>query len=1424
MKDIASKIKLKTNNFHLKDIFSDECYLELGNIHYGVIDRLLKKELVALDDIACFPIQNKGLGHSEINKEYDVKDQLPFLFYKNFNQKHLDKQIVITYGLLHYRGADKREVFMPIILLPVNMYEVDKKMFFQLIARPFVNPFFYSVFNDANRVKFLANDKLETIFALDNYVLTVKKVLNLEVKLENYLTYASIKKDDVIIDYKRFTRLSIKEHTLTRLFTEKKLYYSHLLNKTQRKVIERSLNGQNLIMSGPIGTGKSTALMNIAANFMMNNKRVLYVSNSQTSIDDIEHFFDSKGLGNYVANFTKPFSSLLEPTHDLTLVNSVDVSEKLAELNEKYQYIDTYEEAIGKRINDFYFHEVIEELALLADVDTGNIDYDDASHIHRGEYNKIIKALNIITKNIAKLPEFNVKCLNDSTWKIIPLINQLQHSNQIISLITQIYTTFQRLNDRIKELEKEYSFKSIPNFASTRRLMHNMEVFNYELIPSSWVEYSDRNYNEAEYEYSRLNSIVFHINEVEYYLSNIYQNLDTINIQDEIKTIFSKYYTFDDQELIDHINENHGDLLLRMNRAQSFRATFLKKYKALSSRFNWNFLEEDEHLDQMLKLIDFLTTVEINDTVIHMAQLADARQIVGYVEKISNDITKLEKENKAFYDKYEISPELEASILALDVAPNKKLTAYLRKTFPKIDISQLSAEIKKKNDNITSIKKYRDQCSNYTKMPYENTDKYIFSMNSTINYLSSITDIEIKKRIIDILSNDILQLKKRKEKYQDFLKDLVVFKTAYSELEAFIISFNKYRLFDTTTSFKKKLAQIVEVVAYIEQVFASNQKMQKVVINPEHDYVTVAEYYKMQDLLLTYDNLINELKIDDRFPRFFEKLYNYENTDMSVLKKALSMYSIYKGNFQSNKAAVQSFKHQIKIKTILNECKELANTIDSCFKLYCGIFKDGVSSYFYSSYETVLKTFNKLVNSKNELVVYLNITAELTLLQKLKLPKLIDFIAKCTDSSIIIPDFKKVYFTKLYDLLICDNEIIKDSAKYVEALQEVVELEKELLVLNEINCISDITKVLGQRINTRKISNLDYQKYLTRSFPVKKLILSNTVILDNFFENIFEDFDLVIVDDAELLDANEYTAALSGKQVIVCGEYKVRTSSDNDLLSKMRRDAIIDFDYRFDEIPHRYLQFIPRLKSRISNDYQENFAIEVIKEDYVQYIFDLFNLDRTAKINCYVEDFVKQRKIYETLIHLFLKNDFTSKEAQAALCENINITSLYGGSSIAADYNVIDLNDYSFISIDNEGYNLAIEVLSCKKKAIIYDPNDWLNYNPLPQSLGKLKQAVLKTDVFKNEIDNELTCVLVNELEKKGCKVYNSHNSLSLYIEYKDQLYGLLLLWDRKNTSEIINTYRDYTNSKMKIITINKYDMIKGIRETANKIFKENFK
>ena len=83
---------------------------------------------------------------------------------------------------------------------------------------------------------------------------------------------------------------------------------------------------------------------------------------------------------------------------------------------------------------------------------------------------------------------------------------------------------------------------------------------------------------------------------------------------------------------------------------------------------------------------------------------------------------------------------------------------------------------------------------------------------------------------------------------------------------------------------------------------------------------------------------------------------------------------------------------------------------------------------------------------------------------------------------------------------------------------------------------------------------MNYNQYIINNSGSKLLFLSDTNIVNLFLDMTL--FDLVLIDDAQLLNANEYHKAIKCQQVIIAGTEQLQTSISNSLISRIRHNAI----------------------------------------------------------------------------------------------------------------------------------------------------------------------------------------------------------------------------------------------------------------------------
>ena len=69
-------------------------------------------------------------------------------------------------------------------------------------------------------------------------------------------------------------------------------------DSSQQWAINTALQGQNLVIEGPPGTGKSQTIANLIASYIAVGKSVLFVAEKRAAIDAVKKRINTVGLGD----------------------------------------------------------------------------------------------------------------------------------------------------------------------------------------------------------------------------------------------------------------------------------------------------------------------------------------------------------------------------------------------------------------------------------------------------------------------------------------------------------------------------------------------------------------------------------------------------------------------------------------------------------------------------------------------------------------------------------------------------------------------------------------------------------------------------------------------------------------------------------------------------------------------------------------------------------------------------------------------------------------------------------------------------------------------------------------------------------------------------------------------------------------------
>lgn len=1378
------KLNISQKELHLLDIYSNESkYLQIGTIPLDSLQRLLNYEMVQLDDISYIPIQNFGFNQSTIKNE-SLKAILPYFYFQNINQKSTS-QVFITHGMIKYKDQDKKEKFSPLILIPVNIYYENNRIFFQMISDPIENSILTTLLQKQKKMNIPTSERLDNLFNIAKFFSVFER--QFEFILENFITYSEIISPENLLDLNKFnlTR-TYPDYLYENLYGYDKLvYYSKQYNRNQRYALRQALDNQSFVITGRLGTGKTTVLRDIAINAILNDKKVLYVSNQKETLDDVYNFFKSKNMHYYVANFTNSFSSFhnLEQSQENDNYYPADID--ITPLLDNYEYIKDYQNAMSGRILNHRFIDIINDLIMLTHENKKKLDINNLDNIYKFEYLEIVKALEVIQDNLIEIEDFK-----NCVWKDIPIINDIKYPNQVISLIHKVYIGFSELEKNKDILEQKFGFKSVDNYAYLKNILHNFKNFNVLNLPKSWLD--KKKYELAKVEFHKLKTLIYTLQELEYDLDIRFDNLTSFNIEEEIKLLYGEFFDRNDLSKINRIIDDRLNIIVKLNKVFVQIDIFNKAYSKLKKILNYDFTLDSEVLLEIIKLCEIFSETNINFEMINVVLLGKYNEVKLEAEKCLTNYLQYKSELNSLFNGLPL-----ISFGETDETVNTFLEyskgSKIKRSFKRI-LDRLVIEDKEGYDKIINLiprffalkQLIKEEDEKFLELFDFHPDQvYLDDLTKLNDYLESIKDLKIKSRIIKFLRKFDTYAKNIYRYFDYFYKSYLRINSLYEELI-------QYEFTSQKEEFKDKLTDLKQINNYIQKAFNSNDKLYSLKKINKNDYVTAEDYYYIYESVKKISEIKQQLKTSQDFSDLFGEFYQFERTDLSKLSKEMQAFKLYADCFSSDEALINSVNEKTynEITDILEICLQAVADLNEVFKIYFKIFKNSVSRLYYTDFKENIAYLNELIKNKESLIIYLKITDGLQVLAKYQLYKLIEYIVHQNDPSNLVSDFKYTYLSRVKEMYLEKYPYLKNYKAFEATLKITLDLEEELIKDIELRTFQKIIKKSATRFSLLGVKNLDYSSYLRKTSNIKHLILTNTQVLNNYLN--IKDFDLVLVDDAQLFSASEYAYALQGKQVIVAGELQLQEAVANNLISRISLSKNIVFTHRYSVMPKSLKNYTIGLSSPTYRNYYDNFGVEVITKDIYLFITSLFKVNIDITVNIFTSNLSTQRLIYDELANLLLESGFNTNQIIEIIHKKINIADLKQAYLVNADYNIVFLEDYYQTNEDYLVVNMIDNLVLVKRKLVIFDNNEYLKEANKSNFIIELEKLVAKQIAFEKTDFPKLINKLVKKLEEYKIQSFASEIS-SFTIKAKSNIYGITIYWDSTKTNyDILNEFRDY--------------------------------
>ena len=1399
MKIKHNRIRLANDNIHLLDIFTDDFFLELGIISIETVKKLLNSRIVKLEDITDFNNQNHGVGASIIEHE-GFKNILPYLIIDNINSKDESLQKFITYGLALYQDDQNKQRFAPLILIPITMHFEDGGCFIQIASKPISNSIFieYLASRGFNVPAYEGDD----IYSLEKYAMSFSKIKGIEVKVDNFLTFGRTLEKLTVMNHDIFSlNNNMPSYLGNKAYTnpESRIYNITRLDSRQRLAVQRASAGNSFGITGYLGTGKTTTLINIASDAIAHNKKVLYVSNMKETLQSVERIFNKYYIGGLLLDLTKSSRSIIlgNSLIDVNAFEENNEEEIVNKLLENYEIIDGYENSLTERIYNFRFIDIIRELILL-EKPKEDIDIDVLDGIYKHEYGEIIDALNVIDNNMKK-----IKVFNESLFINIPTNHNIKYPNQVMNLIYQIQKLFTDLNNNRKILQTKYHFKDITNYALFKNVINSIQGIDVNLIPESWKTDELVHFEEAVETYPHIKKAIYTIQELELYLDWDYQGYQEFEVNKAIEVLLGKYFTLDDNKQINNIIENLVTIVSKLHVGKHSTDIYHECLNRVRNILEWDIDEtSDDDIDFVISFIRFINNNYISKKWLDKSKNEQIRASIIELRLNIERHNTLEKEYKKYFsDSKEIDQEI--SLVNKYISTNKKPSK-----FSTVDLDNLISIMTEYRELEQYIRKYKHEYFTLTGREHSSSDDMVDAFDKWNEFITSINNPEYENYIVRFLMG--LNL----EYFQNILNDFNKFNRVFNELSKiykFVMELIKPKL---DLRYNEKIQVIVEFVDYITNVQKIDNKM-AAITKMKKDFNNFESYLSLQERL----NKMNEIKatvVDNKEYEFlYGKLFNNTKTNVNELANQIKSYSNYVECFLSAKEVVNSFSpdNLVEIKTIIENSNKNIYELNQSFKLYNKIFKDGIGGFYYDEIESIIKNLQKLLDAKDELISYLTITDSLKVLLKYKLFVLNNLITnnKITNVSKL---FKYKYFRNVYHNFMVEHNFLETPEEFDNTLLNIVHLE-EALIKENVNHLKNLKA--AKSVHTKHWTLKDHG-FITKSS--KSLFLTTTTILNRKFDA--KKFDLIIIDDAHLLHANEYNKAIMGKQIIIAGDNVTTSTVFPNLIARMRPTNLMNFYYRYEMTPLSLLDSLDRTKGQFYPEVELNDGIKVVSKDEITVIGEIFLENETNVVNYYAPTITKKRTIVEDLVQFLLDEKMDDNNIYDIIRNRFNVFSYDWDYSQEADYSVILLED--IMDRNNTiSETMKRNMLLARRKVIIIDEKEMIK-DKNKYKTNEIIERITATPKFK--FNNNFTGIiakLVKSLTEKGLTVHGSYGEITLILEKHGTLYGVLIFSNPESTHiDILEDYRVYylngVRNGMVMVNIWVLELINKFDEVVNRI------
>ena len=313
----------------------------------------------------------------------------------------------------------------------------------------------------------LAATKIESVYDLDTTCMKLRDITGFSIGITNYLTLMQVEYSDYIEQENFFAvQRSIYEIQDIDLIKQyfKNVHAVKSANVVQKYIILKAHNGENVVVDGKLGAGKTSTAVNIIADKIYDGKKILYVNQDLDNITDLRKYIKYLGLDIYEYDLTKNIWNL----------DDIEPLEVMPSKEFNFNVIDdisSYRNLYHRKFHGYPYSYILEKIATRKSMGLEDKIFLE-KNLDREEVEFVYKSLKEIEKCLKQ-----VDPLPDNIWARLQSGKNSLTVKEIKENTIAFFEENKKLIRTLDRFSSKYHLSKVENITSFYHLIEEINSF-----------------------------------------------------------------------------------------------------------------------------------------------------------------------------------------------------------------------------------------------------------------------------------------------------------------------------------------------------------------------------------------------------------------------------------------------------------------------------------------------------------------------------------------------------------------------------------------------------------------------------------------------------------------------------------------------------------------------------------------------------------------------------------------------------------------------------------------------------------------------------------------------------------------------------------------------------------------------------------